>query len=69
MLDIKDLRQYASDAGPYKAGDNITLGFNFTFNSSQNATSGGMLLSLGDDDRRNNQFIDILFKMPNNGQI
>lgn len=46
-LTLKDRRQFATDHGFYKVGDNITLGFNYTFNTSQNASNGKIRFSLG----------------------
>ncbi len=50
LVNAKNKRQFASDAGPYKAGDEITLGFNYTFNISQNVSNGGICTRLGNQD-------------------
>ena len=48
LINLKGSRQFASDTGDYKAGDNITLGFNFTYNASQKYNRGTYHLYLGD---------------------
>lgn len=67
MLQLKDKAQFTNQGGIYNPGDNITVGYNFTFNSSQHAKHGSYSIFLGNEDERNKQSFLIQFWMPGYG--